>query len=82
MFDVKEPKYTGSPIEQSTRQIAEFTHRDYRFGWVTDIESDTLTCGFAGAVVRGIPVPALRGRLDTVVFDRYNTVEKDAPPRR
>jgi Fe-S cluster assembly protein SufB len=46
--------YTGSRIEQSNRQVQEFAGREYKFGWVTPIESDTLAQGLDEDVVKVI----------------------------
>ncbi len=46
------PKYKGSRIEQSNREVAELASREYKYGWVTDIESDTIERGLNEDVVR------------------------------
>lgn len=47
-----ETKYTGSRIEQSTRQLEELVNQEYKHGWVTDVESDTLERGLNEEVIR------------------------------
>jgi Fe-S cluster assembly protein SufB len=47
-------KYQGSRIEQSNRQVQELTSQPYKYGWVTDIESDTFKRGLDEDVVRAI----------------------------
>ncbi len=47
-------KYQGSRIEQSNRQVQELASQPYKYGWVTDIESETFTRGLSEDVVRAI----------------------------
>lgn len=44
--------YQGSRVERSNREVRELTSQEYKFGWVTDIESDTLPRGLTEETVR------------------------------
>jgi Fe-S cluster assembly protein SufB len=46
------PGYTGSRIEQANREIEDLAKQPYKFGWVTDIESDTIARGLNEDVIR------------------------------
>jgi len=52
--DLGEAKYTGSRIEQSNLRAEEMANREYKYGWSTDIESETLPPGLNEDVVRWI----------------------------
>jgi Fe-S cluster assembly protein SufB len=49
-----EKEYTGTRVEQSNREIAELANQSYKFGWTTDIESETIDRGLNEDVVRFI----------------------------
>ena len=46
------PAYTGSRIEQSNRRVAELADQEYKYGWVTEVESDTIERGLNEDVIR------------------------------
>lgn len=52
--DTRESGYTGSRIEQSNREVADLANREYKYGWVTEIDSDTLERGLDENVIRAI----------------------------
>lgn len=45
-------KYTGTRVERSNQEVAELANRSYKFGWTTDIESETIEKGLHEDVVR------------------------------
>ena len=49
-----EPKYAGTRVEQSTREIAELANTEYKWGWVTEIESDTFPPGLNEDIIAAI----------------------------
>ncbi len=49
---VSASEYTGSRIEQSNRELEQLANREYKFGWVTPIESDTLPRGLNEDTIR------------------------------
>jgi Fe-S cluster assembly protein SufB len=46
--------YEGSRVEQSNREVADLAGQEYKYGWSTDIESDTFARGLNEDVVRAI----------------------------
>ena len=44
--------YLGSRIERSNREVAALVNQDYKYGWVTEIESDTVEPGLNESVIR------------------------------
>ncbi len=46
--------YTGSRVERSNREVADMANEAYKYGWTTDIESETLAKGLNEDVVRFI----------------------------
>ncbi|HOJ33176.1 MAG TPA: Fe-S cluster assembly protein SufB [Candidatus Hydrogenedentes bacterium] len=53
MADLKDQTgYIGSRVEQSTRELAELTDREYKYGWVTPVEQDTVEPGLNEDVIR------------------------------
>jgi len=47
-------KYEGTRVERSNREAAEMANREYKYGWVTDIESESFAKGLNEDVVRAI----------------------------
>ncbi len=47
-------KYTGSRVEQSNREVAELANREYKYGWETSLESDTIERGLNEDIIRFI----------------------------
>jgi Fe-S cluster assembly protein SufB len=47
-------KYEGSRIERSNKEAAEMANKEYKFGWSSDIESDTIPKGLNEDVIRFI----------------------------
>ena len=45
-------KYEGTRVEKSNREVAALAEREYKWGWTTDIESDTIPKGLSEDVVR------------------------------
>lgn len=45
-------KYEGSRIERSNREVAEIASKEYKYGWVTDIEMDLIEKGLNEDVIR------------------------------
>lgn len=45
-------KYGGSRVERSNREVAELANRSYKYGWSTDIETETIPKGLNEDVVR------------------------------
>lgn len=53
MADLKDQTgYIGSRVEQSTRELAELADREYKYGWVTPVEQDTVEPGLNEDVIR------------------------------
>ena len=52
--EILDGKYTGSRIERSNKQAEELADREYKYGWSTDIESETFPPGLDENVVRMI----------------------------
>ncbi|MBX7258358.1 MAG: Fe-S cluster assembly protein SufB [Candidatus Hydrogenedentes bacterium] len=46
--------YTGTRVEQSTREIEELANQSYKYGWSTEIESETFDRGLTEDIVRQI----------------------------
>jgi Fe-S cluster assembly protein SufB len=44
-------EYTGTRVEQSTREIGELADQPYKYGWSTDIESETFERGLNEDVI-------------------------------
>ncbi len=49
-----EPQYAGTRVEQSNREIAELANKEYKWGWVTEIESDTFPPGLNEDIIAAI----------------------------
>ena len=47
-------EYVGSRVEQSNREAEALANREYKHGWVTDIESETFPPGLNEDVIRAI----------------------------
>ena len=45
-------KYEGSRVEKSNREVAELAEREYKYGWTSDIESETIPKGLNEDVIR------------------------------
>lgn len=45
-------KYAGSRVERSNREAAELAQRQYKYGWTSDIASDTIPRGLSEDTVR------------------------------
>ncbi len=43
--------YTGTRVERSNREVAEIAGQHYKYGWTTDIESETLSKGLNEQVI-------------------------------
>ena len=52
--EILDGKYTGSRAERSNKQAEELADREYKYGWSTDIESETFPPGLDENVVRMI----------------------------
>ena len=52
--DILSAKYTGSRVEQSNREAAEFANREYKYGWETLVEAETFPPGLNEDVIRAI----------------------------
>ena len=52
--EILDGKYTGSRVERSNKQAEELADREYKYGWSTDIESETFPPGLDENVVRMI----------------------------
>jgi len=50
----QEKEYAGTRVEQSNREIAELANQSYKFGWTSNVESDTIARGLNEDVVRFI----------------------------
>jgi Fe-S cluster assembly protein SufB len=46
------PKYAGTRVEQSNREVAELASREYKYGWETKLEADTIERGLNEDVIR------------------------------
>ncbi len=44
--------YAGTRVEQSNRQVAELANQEYKYGFVTDLDSDTFEPGLNEDVIR------------------------------
>ena len=51
---IDEPQYTGTRVEQSNREIAELANKEYKWGWVTEIDSDTFPPGLNEDIIAAI----------------------------
>lgn len=49
---LEDASYEGSRVERSNREVAEIAGQEYKYGWVTDIESDTIPKGLNEDVIR------------------------------
>ena len=47
-------KYEGSRIERSNQEAAEMAEKEYKYGWTSDIESETIPKGLNEDVIRFI----------------------------
>ncbi|HNR29771.1 MAG TPA: Fe-S cluster assembly protein SufB [Candidatus Hydrogenedentes bacterium] len=47
-------KYTGTRVERSNQEVADLANRAYKYGWTTEIESETLEKGLNEEVIRQI----------------------------
>jgi Fe-S cluster assembly protein SufB len=47
-------EYTGSRVEQSNQKAAELANKEYKHGWVTEIDSDTFPPGLNEDVIRAL----------------------------
>ncbi|GMU94129.1 MAG: Fe-S cluster assembly protein SufB [Candidatus Hydrogenedentota bacterium] len=47
-------EYTGTRVEQSNREIAELANQAYKYGWTTEIESETFDRGLDEEVIARI----------------------------
>ncbi len=45
-------QYTGTRVEQSNQRAAEAAQREYKYGWTSDIESETIPVGLNEDVIR------------------------------
>ncbi len=45
-------KYEGSRIERSNREAASMAEREYKYGWTSDIDADTIPTGLSEDVIR------------------------------
>jgi len=45
-------KYEGTRVEKSNREVAELAEREYKWGWTTEIESETIPKGLSEDVIR------------------------------
>ncbi len=50
--ELEQARYGGSRVERSNREVAELANQEYKWGWTTDIESETLERGLSEEVVR------------------------------
>jgi Fe-S cluster assembly protein SufB len=46
------PKYAGTRVEQSNREVAELANREYKYGWETKLDADTIDRGLNEDVIR------------------------------
>lgn len=52
--EILSSEYTGSRVEQSNKKAADLANTEYKYGWVTDIESDTFPPGLDEDVIRAL----------------------------
>ncbi len=52
--EILSSEYTGSRVEQSNKKAADLANTEYKYGWVTDIESDTFPPGLNEDVIRAL----------------------------
>lgn len=52
--EAADDKYTGTRVEQSNRQIAEFANQKYKYGWSSDVESEEFPRGLNEEIVAAI----------------------------
>ena len=45
-------RYEGTRVERSNREVAELAQGEYKYGWVSDIESDTFPTGLNENIIR------------------------------
>lgn len=67
-------QYQGSRVAQSNREVAALLDQGYKYGWSTDIESDTFPKGLNESVIRNIS--ARKGEPDWMVdwrLDAYRS---------
>ena len=50
--ELDEAQYVGSRVERSNREVAQMAETEYKWGWSTDIESDTIPKGLNEDVIR------------------------------
>ena len=50
--NLEQAHYEGTRVERSNREVASLAEEKYKYGWSTDIESDTLPKGLDESVVR------------------------------
>ena len=46
--------YEGSRVERSTREVEDLAKGEYKYGWTTDIETDTFPKGLNEDIIRAI----------------------------
>ncbi len=80
-------RYTGTRVERSNQEVAELANREYKYGWTTEIESETLAKGLNEDVIRlisgkkGEPEWMLEWRLKAYAHWRNMTVPQWAKVR-
>ncbi len=52
--NIEQAEYTGTRVEQSTREIEELATQSYKYGWTTEVESETFDRGLTEATIRSI----------------------------
>jgi hypothetical protein len=52
--ELETAEYAGSRVERSNREVAELAGGEYKYGWSTDIDSDTFAKGLNEDVIRAI----------------------------
>lgn len=50
--DLEEARYEGTRVERSNREVAEIANQEYKYGWVTEIESETFPKGLNEDIIR------------------------------
>jgi Fe-S cluster assembly protein SufB len=50
--DLAQAQYVGSRVERSNREVAQMAETEYKWGWSTAIESDTIPKGLNEDVIR------------------------------
>ncbi len=50
--ELETAQYEGTRVERSNREVAEIANREYKWGWSTDIESETIPKGLNEDIVR------------------------------